>query len=50
MEGVLFLCGAVVLAIVMSAFIQWSERRDARAAVREIQALRKMAAPDRDTI
>lgn len=42
MEAVLFLGGSVVLAIVMNAFIQWSERRDARAAVREIRAMRKM--------
>ena len=42
MEALLFLVGAVVLAIAMSAFIGWSERRDAREAVREVQALRKM--------
>jgi len=38
-DALIFLGGAVVLFIVMSVFMRWSERRDAKAAVREIQAL-----------
>lgn len=44
MEGLIFLGGAVVLFIVMSVFMRWSERRDAKAAVRESQALRNSTA------
>lgn len=42
MELLLGLCGVVGAFIAMHHFIAWSERRDAKAAVREIQALMKM--------
>ena len=39
MDGLILLAGFPVLALLLWWLIRWSERRDARAAVREISAL-----------
>lgn len=39
MDALILLGGSVVLYIVLGLFMQWSERRDARSAVRETQAM-----------
>lgn len=50
LEHVLFFVGVFVVVIAFNIFIHWSERRDARAAAREIQALRETAASVAATI
>lgn len=44
MDGLIFLAMAPVLALLFWWLIRWSERRDARAAVREIDMLRRASA------
>ena len=41
MDLLLYFCGVVGVTIAGYAFIRWSERRDAKAAVREIQAIKQ---------